>query len=118
MLLKHGLYLKRMSGGPVFSKERCFDVFLERNKRMEHGEKDTTLNSSSSGTTTLSRVSVCSATVEHSQQEGFRECRCQRHVKPPTWRRTAKNYMKHLKNQTLLLTPKLKDWHGQGTWCV
>jgi hypothetical protein len=28
------------------------------------------------------------AVVEHSQQEGFTECRCQRHVKPPTWRRT------------------------------
>jgi hypothetical protein len=26
--------------------------------------------------------------VEHSQQEGFTECRCQRQVKPPTWRRT------------------------------
>ena len=28
------------------------------------------------------------------------------------------NYMKHLRNQTLLTTSKLKDWHGQGTWCV
>jgi hypothetical protein len=27
--------------------------------------------------------------VEHSQQEGFTECRCQRHVKLPTWRRTS-----------------------------
>jgi hypothetical protein len=26
--------------------------------------------------------------------------------------------IKHLKNQTLLLTSKLKYWHGQGTWCV
>jgi hypothetical protein len=41
------------------------------------------------GTTTLSWVSACSAVVEHSQQEGFTECRCQRHVKPPTWRRTS-----------------------------
>jgi hypothetical protein len=32
-------------------------------------------------------VSACSTVVEHFQQEGFRECRCQRHVKPPTWRR-------------------------------
>jgi len=31
---------------------------------------------------------------------------------------TAMNYMKHLTNQTLLLTSKLKDWHGQGTWGV
>jgi hypothetical protein len=31
---------------------------------------------------------ACSTIVEHSQQEGFTECRCQRHVKPPTWRRT------------------------------
>jgi hypothetical protein len=26
--------------------------------------------------------------------------------------------MKHLRNQTLLITPKLKDWHGQGTLCI
>jgi hypothetical protein len=32
-------------------------------------------------------VSACSTVVEHSQQESFTECRCQRHVKPPTWRR-------------------------------
>jgi hypothetical protein len=44
--------------------------------------------SSSIGPTTLSWVSACSTVVEHSQQEGFTECRCQRHVKPPTWRRT------------------------------
>jgi hypothetical protein len=44
--------------------------------------------SSSIGTTTLSWVSACSTVVEHSQQEGFTECRCQRHVKLPTWRRT------------------------------
>jgi hypothetical protein len=43
-------------------------------------------SSSSIGTTTLSWVSACSTVVEHSQQEGFTECRCQRHVKPPTWR--------------------------------
>jgi hypothetical protein len=71
MLLKHGLYLKLMSGGKVCLKERCFNVFLERNKRTEHGEKVTTMN-----------------------------------------------YMKHLTNQTLLIAPKLKDWHGQDTWCV
>jgi hypothetical protein len=40
------------------------------------------------GTTTLRRVSACSTIVEHFQQKGFTECRCQRHVKPPTWRRT------------------------------
>jgi hypothetical protein len=39
-------------------------------------------------TTTLSWVSACSTIVEHSQQEGFTEWRCQRHVKTPTWRRT------------------------------
>jgi hypothetical protein len=44
-------------------------------------------SSSSIGTTALSWVSACSTIVEHSQQEGFTECRCQRHVKPPTWRR-------------------------------
>jgi hypothetical protein len=36
--------------------------------------------SSSIGTTTLSWVSACSTIVEHSQQEGFTECLCQRHV--------------------------------------
>jgi hypothetical protein len=45
-------------------------------------------SSSSIGTTTLSWVSACSTVVEHSQQEGFTECRCQRHVKSPTWRIT------------------------------
>jgi hypothetical protein len=34
-------------------------------------------------------VSACSTVVEHSQQEGFTECRCQRSVKPPTLRRTS-----------------------------
>jgi hypothetical protein len=38
---------------------------------------------------TFSWVSACSTAVEHSQQEGFAECRCQRHVKSPTWRRTS-----------------------------
>jgi hypothetical protein len=46
-------------------------------------------SSSSVGTTTLSWVLACSTVVEHSQQEVFKECRCQRHVKPPTWRRTS-----------------------------
>jgi hypothetical protein len=44
--------------------------------------------SSSIGTTTLSWVSASSTAVEVSQQEGFTECRYQRHVKLPTWRRT------------------------------
>jgi hypothetical protein len=46
------------------------------------------LLSSSISTTTLSWVSACSTVVAHSQQEGFTECRYQRHVQPPTWRRT------------------------------
>jgi hypothetical protein len=45
-------------------------------------------SSSSIGTTTLGWVSACSTVVKHSQQEGFTKCRCQRDVKPPTWRRT------------------------------
>jgi hypothetical protein len=45
-------------------------------------------SSSSICTTTLRWVSACSTIVEHSQQEGFTECRYQRHVKTPTWRRT------------------------------
>jgi hypothetical protein len=44
------------------------DVFLARNKKMKHGEKD-----------------------------------------------TAMNYAKHIMNQTLSVTSKSKDWHGQGT---
>jgi hypothetical protein len=44
--------------------------------------------SSSIGTTTLSWVLAYSTVVEHSHQEGFTECRCQRHVQPPTRRRT------------------------------
>jgi hypothetical protein len=40
-------------------------------------------SSSSIGTTTLRWVSACSTIVEHSQQEGFTECRFQRHFKPP-----------------------------------
>jgi hypothetical protein len=43
---------------------------------------------SSIGTTTRSWVSACSTIVQHSQQDGVTECRCQRHVKPSTWRRT------------------------------
>jgi hypothetical protein len=52
--------------------------------------KSSTSSSSSSSiaTTTLRWVSACSTVVEHSQQEGFTECRCQRHVKLPTSRRT------------------------------
>jgi hypothetical protein len=46
------------------------------------------LSSSSIGTTTLSWVSACSTVVKHSHQEGFTECCCQWHIKPPTWRRT------------------------------
>jgi hypothetical protein len=48
-----------------------------------------TLTSSTSiSTTTLRWVSACSTVVEHCRQEGFTECLYQRHVKPPTWRRT------------------------------
>jgi hypothetical protein len=39
-------------------------------------------SSSSFGTTTRSWVSTCSTIAEHSQQDGFTECRYQRHVKP------------------------------------
>ena len=37
------------------------------------------------------RVLACSTGVEYSQQEGFTECRCQWHVKPPTWRTSDYN---------------------------
>jgi hypothetical protein len=52
------------------------------NKCLETGGGHLEHSSSSIGTTTLSWVSTCSTVVEHSQQEGFTECRCQRHVKP------------------------------------
>jgi hypothetical protein len=39
-------------------------------------------SSSSIGTTTLTWVSACSTALEHSQQEGFTDCRCQRSVQP------------------------------------
>jgi hypothetical protein len=45
-------------------------------------------SSSSISTTTLRWVSACSTVAEHSQQEGFTGCRCQRHVQPATWSRT------------------------------
>ena len=35
---------KQMSGGQVCLKERCFDVFLGRNKKTKYGEKDTIMN--------------------------------------------------------------------------
>jgi len=44
MLPKHGVYLKLTSGGYVCLKERCFDVFSERNKRAKYGEKDIIMN--------------------------------------------------------------------------
>jgi hypothetical protein len=47
-------------------------------------------SSSSVGSKGLSWVSACSTVIEQSQQEGFTECRCQRHVKPPTWRRNRR----------------------------
>ena len=31
---------------------------------------------------------------------------------------TTMNYMKYLMSQTFLIIAKLKDWHGQGTWCI
>jgi hypothetical protein len=45
-------------------------------------------SSSSIVITTFRWVSACSTVVEHSQQEGFTGCRCQRHDNPPTCRRT------------------------------
>jgi hypothetical protein len=50
--------------------------------------KTSSSSSSSIGATNLSWVSACSTVAEHSQQEGFTECRCQRHVKTAIWRRT------------------------------
>jgi hypothetical protein len=64
--------------------------------------------SSSIGTTTLSWVSACSTILGHSQQEGFTECRCQRHVKPPTWRRTRdseRSYFRHKRPPASEATP-------------
>jgi hypothetical protein len=36
--------LSKMRGGYVCLKEKCFDVFLERNKTTEYDGKDTTMN--------------------------------------------------------------------------
>jgi hypothetical protein len=62
--------------------------WIPRNSCLIHNYLWKTSSSSSICTTTLSWVSACSTIVEHSQQEGFTEYRCQRHVKPPTWKRT------------------------------
>jgi hypothetical protein len=59
------------------------------NKKLRHAVQANLCPSSFSSsirTTTLRWISACSTTVEHSQQEGFTECCCQRHVQPPTWR--------------------------------
>jgi hypothetical protein len=57
---------------------------VERSYMKETRKLQTYFSSSSSiGTTTLSWVSACSTIVEHSQQEGFTECRCQQYVKTP-----------------------------------
>jgi hypothetical protein len=63
-------------------------TYLLQNHRYENLKSRIT-SSSSIGTSTLSCVSACSTVIEHSQQEGFTECCCQRHVKPLTWRRTG-----------------------------
>jgi hypothetical protein len=72
------------------------------------------ISSSSIGTTTLGWVSACSTVVEHSQKEGFTECRCQRHVKPPTWRRTRdleRSNFRHKRppaSETTLMNPAVE----------
>jgi hypothetical protein len=74
-----------------FINKLCLKYFFHSKKNWEISNKKFTLviySSSSIGTTTLSWVSACSTVFEHSRQEGFTECRWQRHVKPPTWRRT------------------------------
>jgi hypothetical protein len=72
--------------GEMYQAAVCYRrvVFGNGVQRVTKGEN----SSSSIGTTTLSWLSACSTIVEHSQQEGFTECRCQRHVKSPTLRRT------------------------------
>jgi hypothetical protein len=67
---------------------RCTDKSLARPRRKQATATENPSSSSSVGTTTLSWGSACPTIVEHSQQESFIECRCQRHVQPPTWRRT------------------------------
>jgi hypothetical protein len=65
-------------------------------------ESDGHLHSSSVCTTTLSWILACSTFVEHSQQEGFTECRCQWHVKPATWRRTRDLERSNFRHKRLL----------------
>jgi hypothetical protein len=62
------------------SVNRLFQIFISYFTKTYSSSSSS--SSSSIGTTTLSWVSACSTVVEHSQQEGFTECRCQRHVKP------------------------------------
>jgi hypothetical protein len=77
----------------VVQKENKMEMICQskgNGKCMDNSSSFSSSSSSSSSisTTTPSWVSTCSNVVENSQQEGFTECRCQRHVKPPTWRRT------------------------------
>jgi hypothetical protein len=78
--------------------------------------------SPSIGTTTLSWVSACSTAVEHSQQEGFTECRCQRHVKPPNWRRTSdleRSNFRHKRppaSEATLANPVAEGWTMGEKW--
>jgi hypothetical protein len=67
------------------------------------------------GTTTLSLVSARSTVVEHSQHEGFTVCRCQRHVKPPTWRRSYTSSDMHFPCDRLyLLLPTIHANNSEG----
>jgi hypothetical protein len=75
----YGLQIDRIGRGRGARNVLCGQVWKFR---------VTSSSSSSIVTTTLSWVSACSPFFEHSQQEGFTESRCQRHVQPPTWRRT------------------------------
>jgi hypothetical protein len=82
----HSFFLILLQGRTVFSHTIWLNTWVKETRKF--WGKRLLYFSSSIGTTTLGWVSACSTVVEHSQQEGFTECRCQRHVKPLTWRRT------------------------------
>jgi hypothetical protein len=92
----HGIYQRRLTKTTEkFSQTSRWHVSVQFIAPTNYNEDS---SSSSIGTTTLSWVSACSTIVENSQQEGFTECRFQRHVIPPTWRRTSdleRSYFRH-----------------------
>jgi len=60
-------------------------------------------------------VLACSTIVEYSEQEGFTECCCQRHVKPPTWR-TSDLERSNSRHQATLTSETTRANPSSGRW--